>query len=332
MRPYRIFALLSVALVLPAAAFAQTSLGNFTQESPFTITVKPQYPAPYGQASITLISTTLELANMTMTVSLGGKEIYAGAVQPVRIPLGGAGSAANVKVTVSGGGLRYTQSVFIQPQDVVLVAEPVSSAPPLYPGKPLVPVEGSVRVVAMANLRDARGKVLDPAALSYSWTVDNTQIANSSGIGRQALLVASPLQYRARSVSVIVSSQDGNLVGGADLSLAPESPTVLVYRNDPLLGIRFDRALSGSYDINSAETTLYAAPFSFPTTSRKPSLEWFLNGASAQTGNAITLRPTGKGEGSASLSLMASTGDTTKAMAELSLSFGSSSGFNFFGL
>ena len=219
----------------------------------------------------------------------------------------------------------------MQPQDVVLIAEPASSAPPLYLGKPLVPIEGSVRVVAVANFRDARGGILKPSALSYTWTVDSTQIANASGIGRSALLVASPLQYRARSVSVTVTSGNGTLVGGASLSLTPQEPLVRMYRNDPLLGIRFDRALSGEYSIPGAETSLYGAAFYFPTTSGAPFLDWNLNGARAQTGNSITLRPSGSGEGNASLTLSASAGGSVSASTDLTLLFGKSAS-SLFGL
>lgn len=320
-----------IVLTLPFAATAQ-SIGNTVEGTPFTISVRPQYPLPNSQATISLVSTSLDLANAIMTVSVAGKEIYKGTVQPIAIPLDKTGSVANTKVTISSGGLNYSQTVFIQPQDVVLIAEPVSSAPPLYPGKSMVPVEGSVRVVAVANLRDARGKTIDPATLSYVWTVNDAQIANASGIGKQAILVASPLQYRARSVAVAVKSQDGSLVGGASLSFTTQEPTVRLYRNDPLLGIRFNRALSGEYAINDVEAAIYAAPFSLPTTSGAPLVQWFLNSAPAQTGNSITLRPAGKGQGSAELSLTASTNGTASATANLSLIFGKEPGFNLFGL
>ena len=141
--------------------------------------------------------------------------------------------------------------------------------PPLYPGKSLVPLEGSTRIVAVANLRDENGNPIDPSALSYAWTVDDTAIADSSGIGKDAIMVDSPLEYRSSEVSVAVQSQDGTLVGGDSLSLTPSEPTVRVYDNDPLLGILFDHALSGNYSINTAEDTLYAAPFSMPTSARR---------------------------------------------------------------
>jgi hypothetical protein len=266
-----------------------------------------------------------------MTILVGGKQTYQGSIQPIAIPLGKNGAAVSVTVKITSEGISYSQSVVIQPEDVSLIAEPLSSAPVLYPGKPLIPLGGNTRVVAIANFKDAAGRTLSPATLSYSWTVDDTQIANSSGIGKAAVIVASPLQYRERTVSVSVRSQSGSLVGGASLSLKPVEPSVLIYENDPLLGIRFDHALSGAYSLRGTEASLYAAPFSLPLAGA-PLIQWFLNGSMAQTGSLITLRPTGSGQGSASLSLIASTGESTRATTNLSLSFGEKPSTNFFGL
>ncbi|MBU6214323.1 hypothetical protein KGM48_00550 [Patescibacteria group bacterium] len=327
-----LLALGAVAL-LPLTASAQLmGTANSVGQTPFTITVNPQSPVPFGSASLSFLSDTMLLANATMTVSVNGKKTYAGSVQTTAVPLGKAGVPVVVAVTITSNGAGYSQSVTIQPQDVSLIAEPVSSAPPLYPGKPQVPLDGSVRVVAIANLKNAAGKTIDPANLSYTWTVDGTMIANSSGIGKQVLLVASPLQYRNRDVSVAVMSQDGTLSGGAAITLIAEKPTIQIYENDPLLGIRFDHALGTSYTIAGAESTLYAAPFSFSISSSPPSLQWFLNDAAAQTGNSITLRPAGSGSGNASLSLTASAGDYNTASASISLLFGSSGRTNLFGL
>jgi hypothetical protein len=332
MRVHFFAALVGIALVLPLVSSAQSFDVGDAGGEPFTVSVYPQYPAPYGTATISLLSSSLDLANATISVSVAGKKIYSGSVRPVAVALGRAGSVASVSVTVSSGGANYSKALSLQPQDVVLVAEPVSSAPPLYPGKALVALEGRVRVIALANFGTAGGGALDPSKLVYTWTVNDVRIANSSGIGKDAIMVASPIQYRASDVSVAVASSDGSMVGGAALSLAATDPFVRIYENDPLLGIRYDRELSGHYAIAGTESALYAAPFALPTTNGAPLLKWFLNGAAAQTGSLIALRPSGKGEGGASLSLVASAGRYTSASASLSLSFGGKSGANFFGL
>ena len=323
----------TIVLFLPMTASAQSleGLGGAGAEA-FSVSVSPQYPAPYSQATVSLLSSLLELTNSTMVASVNGREVYKGAVRPFSVTLNRAGSIANVKVTVSSGGTNYSRSISIQPQDVVLIVEPLSSAPPLYPGKPLVPLGGSARVVAMANLKDAGGGFSSQTGYSYEWTVDRVRIANSSGIGKSAIVVASPLQYRVREVFVAVTNSSGSLVGGTTVSLTAMEPSVRVYESDPLLGIRYDRALSDSYSISGTEATLYAAPFSLPTTNGSPFIQWFLNGAAAQTGNSITMRPTGSGKGDASLSLVASTGGPATATANFSVSFGTKSGTNLFGL
>lgn len=326
--------LLGIALVLPLVSSAQSFdiAGMGGGGEPFTVSVRPQYPAPYGKATLSLLSGSIDLANATMAISVDGKKIHDGAVRPAAIPLGRAGSVTRASITVSSGGAVYSQTVSIQPQDVVLVIEPASSVPPLYQGKPPVPLEGKVRVVAMANLANASGTSLDPSALAYTWTVGDVRMANSSGIGKSAIVVASPLQYRASDVSVAVTSRDGSLVGGAELSFTAAEPFVRIYENDSLIGIRYGRALSGTYGIKGTESTLYAAPFGLPTTGGAPLLKWFLDGAEAQTGNSITLRPSGKGEGRASLSFVASAGAFARTSANLSLSFGGAAGSTFFGL
>lgn len=318
-------------LLVPFAVSAQI-LGSAPTGASFSISVQPQYPGPNSSATLSFISDSLDLTNATMAVVVAGKKIYQGSIQPLALQLGRAGSITNAVVTVSSGGTNHIQTISVQPQDVALVVEPISSAPPLYPGKSLVPLEGSARIVAVANLRGANGKAIDPNSLSYAWTVDGTAIANSSGIGRAATIVASPLQYRERSVSVKVQSQDGTLVGGAILSLTGAEPTVRIYENDPLLGIRFGRVLFDDYTIGGSEGTLYAAAFFLPTSRSAPILKWFLNGAAAQTGNLITLRPTGSGQGTASLSVIASSGNSVAATANLSLSFGTQVSTNLFGL
>ena len=323
----------TLSILLPIATSAQSlgDLGSVSGEA-FTLSVSPQYPSPYSQATVSLTSGSIELANTTMTASVGGKETYKGSVRPFSVTLGRTGSISNVKVTVTSGSASFSQTISIQTQDVVLVAEPISSSPPLYQGKSQVPIDGNVRIVAVANLKDAGGKTSSPAKYSYLWTVDGVRIANSSGIGKSAIIAASPLQYRSRSVSVAISSPDGSLVGGASMSLSAEQPYIRIYENDPLLGIRYERALSGNYTIDGTESTLYAAPFSISTTGGSPFIRWFLNGASAQTGNLITLRPTGKGRGTASLSLTASANGSETATTNLSLIFGTKPDTNLFGL
>lgn len=323
-----ILALAVLGIVLPLPSFAQ-SFG--ASQTPFTISASPQYPLPHSSVTLSFLSSSLDLANATLSVTANGKTIYAGAVHSVTVPVGNAGSVTNIAATVTTGGANYTQTLVLQPEDVVLVAEPIASAPVLYPGKPGVPLEGTVRVVAIANFRTPSGALVAPASLSYAWNVDDTQIADSSGIGKSALIVVSPLEFRSRTISVSITSPDGSLVGGSSVVLSAVEPSLRIYENDPLLGVRYEHALGDTYSLSGAEDNFLAVPYSFPTTSGNPFISWFVNGSAAQTGSSVTLRPTGTGSGQASLSAVASSGDL-KASRNVTLLFGQSSSPNFFGL
>ena len=170
-----LFITLATTLLLPLVALAQSIGGLGISGSPFTISASPQYPAPYSQVTVSVLSGSVNITSSTMKAVVNGKEIYSGSARPFSFALGKAGSVTNVKITISSGGTHYTQALSIQPQDVVLVAEPISSAPPLYPGKSLVPIDGDVRVVAVAHLRSVSGIVSSPTTYSYAWTVDGTK-------------------------------------------------------------------------------------------------------------------------------------------------------------
>lgn len=328
---FRLFTVVAVAVF---ATFCLSPRPSFAAGVPtFTLSISPQYPAPYSTAIITPLSTVLDLSVTTMTVLVNGTSTYQGNVQPFPAKIGAPGAKTNISVTLTSGGVKYTQGLTFTPGDVALIKEPRSTSHPLYPGKPLVPLAGSVRVVAIPDFRTSAGVRISPTALAYTWTVDNTLLQNASGIGKDSLVATVPLQYRERTVSVVVKTQDGTQVGGGSVSVAGTEPSVRVYENDPLLGIRFDRALSGTFSIGEAEVSLFGVPYSFSTEGALPSLSWLLNGSQAQQGNMLTLRPQGSGQGNASLSFSAQKKSTFEsAAANLSVSFGNTGGGGIFGL
>ncbi|OGG72352.1 hypothetical protein A3E65_01465 [Candidatus Kaiserbacteria bacterium RIFCSPHIGHO2_12_FULL_56_13] len=318
-------ALVVAAFLLPALAMAQVgSVGALS------LSIAPSYPRPGSTVTIAPENTLLDLANSTMSISVNGKNIYTGAAKAVQISLGGPGQTTTVGASVTSLGRTYTRTLALKPGDVSLVVEPLATAPALYLGKPLVPLGGSARLVAVADFRTTPASRIDPATLSYAWSVDGTTLIGASGVGRSSVILPSPLAYRSRSVSVVVQSRDGSLVGGDSITLTSQNPVVRLYRNDPLQGIVFDEALRNTYAITSPEISFFAVPYSFTLSSGAPVLAWFLNGGAAEAGPSITLRPEGAGRGRASLLLRSSAGEASAA-AELSLTFGES-GSTLFGL
>lgn len=318
-----------VAALLPTFSFAQTA----DPSKPFTVGISPQYPRPLSSVTITPSSNALSVTSATMQVEVNGKKTYSGNAVPVSVSVGPLGSLTTIKVNLASNGTKYSTVFSIRPQDISLVIEPNSTVPPLYPGKPFVPIQGSVRLVAIANLRDAKNKAIPPNQIAYLWSVEDTRIDSASGIGKDTFTAASPAQYRSGQVSVTAQSLDGKTAVGTSVNLEPTASFLRIYETDPLLGVLFDTALGGSFTMAASQKTFFAAPYSFSTTQGAPLLRWFLNGSAAQTGSLITLRPTGTGAGSASLSVTGSGGDSMVASTQTSVTFGSnSSKLGIFGL
>ena len=324
-------ALLASLTLFLAPGIALAQLG--APSEPFTVSVDPLAPAAGGTVTFTPISGDIDIAGATMTVSVNGKQIVSGTAESFSLRVGNAGQTQNVTISMKTPRGSFKQVVSITPQDVALIVEPMASAPLLYPGRPLIPVGGSVRLVAVADMRGANGTQLDPANLAYSWSVDGS--GAGSGVGKRTIILNSPLQYRASDVTVTVTSPDGVLVGTDSVTLTPGEPVLRIYERDPLMGIRFEKALKDTFALLESEATLYVAPFSYPTALSAPSLTWYVSGALAQRGSFITLRPTGTGKGTASLSVTgAQSGsvDAPTASAALSISFGSTKSSGIFGL
>jgi len=62
----------------------------------------------------------------------------------------------------------------------------------------------------MANLKSAGGKLSNPNTYSYAWTVDGTQIANASGVGKKAIIVASSAGGSTNTMSIF-DAKDNSL-------------------------------------------------------------------------------------------------------------------------
>lgn len=317
-----------VAILLVAPAFASAQFGGDFVES-LTLGYAPQYPRPLSTVTITPQSTLLDLANSTMTLSVNGRQMYSGATRPIEITVGGPGQTTTVSVRVTSLGRSYTKTLAINPVDVSIVVEPLASTHPLYSGQPQVPPGGSVRLVAIADLRSGATTRLDPDTLSYTWVVDGTTLIKESGIGRRSVVLPAPLPYRSQAISVKVVSPGGTVTGGDNFTLSTGAPTLRLYAQDPLQGILFDRTIDSAYTLKGSEMTFVAIPFSLPLTTANL-VRWSLNNNIVQDGPTITVRPEGVGQGSATLTAVAAAGIETLT-SSFTLTFGERSG-GFFGL
>ncbi len=321
-----LFILLAGSLTLSAQA--QMLPGS----DPLTLTVSPQYPRPYQTVTVSPRSTLLDLSASTVRVSVNGTNVYEGSgTQATSVRAGALGERTTIVVTVvDPSGKTYTKTQVLRPAEVSLVLEPASTAHPFYQGGGLVASEGQVRLIALADLRSTPGTRLPASSLVYTWRLGNRVLTDSSGIGRSTLVAAAPVRYRNADVTVTVTSPDSALVGEARTVISAVDPVARIYRNDPLLGPNFDTALTSSFSMPDTEATFRAVGYFFAI---PPTFAWTVNNATNGTDKDLTVRATGNGQGTARLGVTATEPESRRSAAsQVTVDFGASTGFGFFGL
>jgi hypothetical protein len=288
---------------------------------PLSISINPAYPRPYQIVTVTPQSNLIDLAASKITFTVIGKVVQHGTGgESASVAVGGPGSVTTITVSAVNNGQTYTKSLSVRPADVALIVEPTSTTHPFYEGASLLGSEGRLRIIAVPDLRTSGGAQIPASSLVYTWKNGGQILQSSSGIGKSVLSATAPVRYRDTTITLTVTSQDSSVVGQAAVLISPRDPLVRIYENDPLLGPRFDTALPSSVTLNDSEATYRAVPYYFTTT---PTLTWDMNGTPSQTGQDITVRPSGAGKGTAVLGVTASSGALGQtASNRLSITFG----------
>jgi hypothetical protein len=268
--------------------------------SPLSITLSPTYPGAYE--SVTAEVAGIEIDTATISWFLDGKSIARGAgLKSVSFETGALGRTMVLQAVAatSRGDKRATKE--ITPAQVDLVAETNGYAPPFYRGKILNAEESTVRIVALPTFITPSGRELSPSALTYQWTRNGQVVGGASGRGQNVLTVRDLYITGQAKIGVEARSDDGTLVAGSILTLETHDPLLLFYENDPLLGVRYERALGDLFELSKTESTFVAVPYFVSVTRHDdPTLTyaWRLNNepiAVQESKNAITFRQDGGG-------------------------------------
>lgn len=312
-------------LISPALLHAQD-----VGAEPLTVRISPQYPKPYQTVVVTPASTLIDLSASTVSVSANGTLVQKGTgAEKANVTLGAPGTATTISVSAVNNGKTYTKQVVVRPADAALIIEPSTTAHPFYKGGVAVAPEGGLRLIALPDLRNASGRIA-PESLVYTWRLGDRVLEAQSGIGKTTLTATAPVRYRDTTVTLTVATQDSSIVAQTSAVVAPIDPLMRVYSNDPLLGPLFEKAFSGTVTLTGNEQTFRTVPYFFPST---PTLTWFVNSAVSGADRDITLRSTGSGGGTATLTASGKHPQNFQtASTRITVKFGNESGLGIFGL
>lgn len=319
-------------LLVSVFALAPLAFAQVGGADPLTASVSPQYPRPYQTVTIAPTSTLIDLSASTVVVSANGTVISRGSgAQRANVTLGGPGTRTTVRVSVTDpGGSVYTEDISIRPADAALIVEPATTDHPFYEGGSLVASEGSVRIIAVPDIRTAPGSRVSPASLVYTWKLGDQVLQSQSGIGKSVLQAVAPPRYRDARLTLTVATADNAIVAQTSTSIASSEPVVRIYERDPLLGALFNRAINGTFVMTEDEQAFRAVPYFFASA---PAIAWSVNNAPSGADKDITLRASGGGGGTANVSVKANQpANFQSAAAALKVEFDSDAGLGIFGL
>lgn len=188
-------------------------------------------------------------------------------------------------------------------QDIDLLWQGDTYTPPFYEGRALWSSQSRITFLAIPH------GLGNQANLNYRWTKSGTVLGNSSGVGRSSLSFTDSIVSRPQTIKVDIMSSQGEILATASTNVAPITPTLTVYENNPLYGFMFHRETSGAHQLQDKEVTFAAFPFFFDTidrTSETMNYEWRTNARDTQTGGMVTYRTPDNASGSSEIQVHAS--------------------------
>jgi len=299
--------LASVASVVFAQLPSDPPGSGVTLEELFLV-VNPKSPKPGSLAVVEVRAPSLNIGSAEIEWLENGKLVDGGigkTTHPFTSGLAGSVITFTVRVKTATGAVKE-KSVTVQPASVDLVWEASSTIPPFYKGKALYPLFGKLSIIALPEILDQDGRRIPDSNLVYTWTKGNEVQGNLSGYGRNIFKLASPELRFPFTVGVTIELTDGTVVASETITVNTSEPKVLVYENNPLYGVLFNRELGENVSLAGQEVVFEVYPFFFNTNDRsRLSYVWYVNGEEAPDfkGPRITLRKVGDESGTAKVSV-----------------------------
>lgn len=272
--PMRSIAQALIALIIAVACTQTTLIVSATQlpegiDEQLSFEVSPQLPGPNEAVTIVVrsFSTNLNAADISWFVN--GALITRGTGQTsFSFRNGNAGQTTKVDVfIVKSGGGELARSFAFAPADLELVFEADTYVPPFYKGRSVFTHQADYHVVAIPKFIGNSGNVIPADQLVYEWRINDRVVQDKSGFGRNVFTGTGELVSRPFTIGVEATDQSGVIVAEKRLLIEPYEAETLIYEDNPLYGVIFERAIDDTFKLDRQEVALQAIPFFFSESS-----------------------------------------------------------------
>jgi len=258
------------AIIAGLSAFASAADTSSAGELD-NIKFVPEYPGANTTVSAQFISYTFDVNRAEIAWIINGK--VEGTGKNFSFTTGNIGSETILTVSVITADEKTLSKTFtFRAVEVDLLWETSTYTPPQYQGKALACPQSEVKVTAIP-----RGMKISDAKLIYEWKLDDKNIPDGSGTGKNLLSFYMP-ETGVETVAITVSTPDEKIKALNYMTIRVNGPKILFYEVKPLEGPQYQKELGSTFDLLKSELSLIAEPYFF---SRRAlpilSYEWRMN-------------------------------------------------------
>jgi hypothetical protein len=250
----------------------------------------PRVPKPGEIVEIRVTSYMTNLNKAKLTWIQDGKVLLSqtgAVVNQVQAPASGKSSTVVITIQKETGG-TISKTITLSPADVDLMYEAQTYSPPFYKGKRLFTSESVISFVAVPNFINTSGIQIPAENLVYTWSINGTVQQSISGYGRNTFITKGSLIERPMTVLVEVSAINSTLKASQSVTVKSTKPKVVIYENNPLLGIVYDHAIQGSFLLERGRVDFEATPYFFAAPDKNSTdlvYAWSINGTKITSKN-----------------------------------------------
>ena len=251
------------------------------QENDLFLVVSPSSPSPNQGYSVEAKSYQFDASRTYFEWFKNGKKIDEGTgIVKKTFP----GEKLGAQTTVSVVSADNSASEKISVNDIDFVVKPLTYTPTFYRGSAL-PTPGSVVEVYEVPHTYSGALRISAQNLIFEWQLDNQNIQEQSGRGKNKLTFALPKTFfGVNEISLKVSSLNGAIAHEKRTIVEMRQPEIILYKQSSLLG-KSALAFSSFETKSGEEFSVAAEPFFFDTNSLfRSAISWLANGSKISTG------------------------------------------------
>ena len=278
-----------------------------------SVSVYPENPQANQVVTLKIITYLLNLSSADISWSLDGQKAQSGVgMISFKFTTKDIGQSTSVGLTILPiGGSPIKKTITITPSSVDILWEAVDSAtPPFYKGKALPTTEASLKFVAITNIKNNSGALMNKDDMIYNWTNNYDVDKTNSGYGKDSYLTQIPATVDSVDVGVTALLRGGGLSAQGQVSASIYEPKIVWYSSSSLYGPQFDRALDQDVSISSNDLSIFAEPyFTSPKNilAKNLTYTWTLNGGGLdeqKPANILSLHRDSSNKGDATIGLV----------------------------